>query len=173
VYKDFAVNTAATKVATLGPQAKLLLGNRGNNSLNRKQIVVREERTARIDRGHALHHNLSFETVNHRRGYCCSKKLKGEDWTVVYQLTATYLLKVNRSNFRVVEECKLRFSTVNILSGRTVAWSNEQRVGNKGCLTQEERDGIAKIVIAYPKKANFHLLEPGTPEHGQAIKAGM
>ena len=141
--------------------------------MNRTQIVVREERTARIDRGHALHHNLSFETANHRRGYCCSKKLKGEDWTVVYQLTATYLLKVNRSNFRVVEECKLRFSTVNILSGRTVAWSNEQRVGNKGCLTQEERDGIAKIVIAYPKKANFHLLEPGTPEHGQAIKAGM
>ena len=100
--------------------------------MNRKQIVVREERTARIDRGHALHHNLSFETANHRRGYCCSKKLKGEDWTVVYQLTATYLLKVNRSNFRVVEEYKLRFSTVNILSGRTVAWSSWLGVTSKG-----------------------------------------
>ena len=81
-------------------------------------------------------------------------------------------MKVNRLNFRVVEECKLRFGTVNILSGRTVAWSNEQRVGNKGCLTQE-RDGIAKIVIAYPKKAGIHHLEPGTPEHNQAIKTGM
>ena len=82
-------------------------------------------------------------------------------------------MKVNRLNFRVVEECKLRFSTVNILSGRTVAWSNEQRVGNKGCLTQQERDGIAKIVIAYPKKAGIHHLEPGTPEHRRAIKTGM
>ena len=87
---------AATKVATLGPQAKSLLGNKGNNSSNPTQIIVREERTARIDRGTALHFNLSFENVNHRRGYCCSKKLKGEDFTVVYELTATYLLKVNR-----------------------------------------------------------------------------
>jgi hypothetical protein len=32
-------------VVLVEPQAKLLLGNRGNNSLNRTQIVVREERT--------------------------------------------------------------------------------------------------------------------------------
>jgi hypothetical protein len=136
-------------------------------------VIVREQRTARIDRGSALCdcfclHDASTSSA----GAAAAKKLKGNDFSVIYELTATYYLKVNRRTCRVVEECHLKMSTVNILSGKTVAWSNTQRVGNAGCLSQQERDDIAKIAVCYPKKANFHLLEPGTPEHDRVKRQG-
>jgi hypothetical protein len=152
--------------------AKLLLGKNATGGSTRSSIVVKEQRTARIDRGTAIQDLCCFGEVNSARGYCASKKIKGDDFTVVYQITATWHLKVNRKTQRVVEECHIKFSTVNILSGRTVAWSNTQRVGGKGCLLQQERDRIAEIVIAYPKKANFHLLEFGSPAHRRAIAQG-
>jgi hypothetical protein len=172
IYKDFVVNDGVTKLAPLGARAKSLLGANTTKGMKKGTIVVREQRVARIDRGGALLECVRLQDVNFKRGYSCSKKLKGNDFSVIYELTATYMLKVNRKTCRVVEECHLKMSTVNILSGKTVAWSNTQRVGNAGCLSQGERDAIAKIVVCYPKKANFHLLEPGTPEHNRVKHQG-
>jgi hypothetical protein len=172
IYRDFDINPKATKFSALGAKAKSLLGKRYTNSCKNGVVIVQEERSARIDQGTALHKVCAFQEVNAKRGFCCSKKIKGNDFAVVYKLTATWRLKVNRISRRVVEECTLRFSTVNVLSGRTVAWSNQQRVGEKGCLTQEERDTIAGIVIFYPKKANFHLLESGSPEQKNIRELG-
>ena len=172
IFSKFDIVENESKTAPLRAAAKLLLGNNATGSLTRPLIVVKEQRTARIDRGTAIQDLCCFEQVNSARGYCASKKIKGNDFTVVYQITATWYLKVNRKTKRVVEECHIKFSTVNILSGKTVAWSNIQRVGGKGCLSQEERDQIAQIVVAYPKKANFHLLEFGSPAHKKVIKQG-
>jgi hypothetical protein len=112
VFKKFAVNADVTKSAPLGPAAKKLLGSNSTNCGKKGVIIVREQRKARINRGTALQDHLRLENVNYKRGYCCSKKLKGNDFTVVYELTATYSLKVNRRTQRVVEECHLKFSTV-------------------------------------------------------------
>ena len=172
VYKDFAVNDGMTKLAPLGARAKQLLGSNTTKGMKKGTVVVREQRVARIDRGRALLECVRLHDVNFKRGYSCSKKLKGNDFSVLYELTATYMLKVNRKTCRVVEECHLKMSTVNVLSGTTIAWSNTQRVGNEGCLSQEERDAIAKIAVCYPKKANFHLLQPGTPDHDRVKHQG-
>ena len=90
VFKKFAVNADVTKSAPLGPAAKKLLGSNSTNSGKKGVIIVREQHTARIYRGTALHDHLRLENVNYiKRGYCSSKKLKGNDVTVVYELTAT------------------------------------------------------------------------------------
>ena len=171
IFSKFDIVDSESKTAPLRAKAKLLLGNNATSGSKGESIVVKEQRTARIDRGKAVQDLCCFEEVNSSRGYCASKKIKGNDFTVVYQITATWYLKVNRKTQRVVEECHIKFSTVNILSARTVAWSNTQRIGGKGCLSQRERDRIAQIVIAYPKKAN-HLLEFGSPAHSSAIAQG-
>ena len=144
VFQDLPAVAGTTKVVKLGAGTKTLLGNGFTNSGVQGRVIASETRRALLGQeNEALQRLLRFHVLNKKTGWNFVKCLKGSDYSIPYDVSATYQLRCSPSTLRVVEQVKLVFSSVSILDGTTLAWPNTERVGDESCLTQEERSSTA------------------------------
>ena len=132
--------------------------HRTGRSLRVEKVVLDETRVAalHLDKG-AFVNFFQFGGISEKRGVQNIKLLKGTDLAAPFWINLRYQLIQRRTTGRVEERVTAYFSSVSVLAGRTLSFSNRERIGEANCLTEQQRQVVANDVQYYPRKVACYV----------------